>query len=62
MKKQRLAPSSGCTAANDLFPNSTETGEAPRCGRLVPRSLKHDHDNGLALVLFVFCGRWRGKR
>src|SRR6266436_4450914 len=62
MKKQHLAPSSGCTAAKDLFPNSTETGGAPRCGRLVAVSRSSTITTiGLALVLFVFCGRMAGQ-
>src|SRR5258708_7246665 len=62
MKKQHLAPSSGCTAAKDLFPNSTETDEAPGCSRFVALSRSSTITTiGLALVLFVFCGRVAGQ-
>ena len=60
MKKLHLASSTCCAAANSLSNNPTKTGEAPGWGGLVTLS-RLSLIMGLALVLFVLCGRLAGQ-
>ena len=60
MKKLHLASSTCCAAANSLSNNPTKTGEAPGWGGLVTLS-RWSLIMGLALVLFVLCGRLAGQ-
>src|SRR6266436_6018647 len=60
MKKLHLASSTCCTVANSFSNNRAKASEAPCCIGLVALT-RLSMTIGLALVLFVFCGRLAGQ-